>query len=183
MSHAYAMRTAQMSQDTGLFSRDRDPYKRRDRSEAYTCRMFMSRIVTGIYTAGSSNMRQPPIDPAGAKGEHFHSLVGESTFALTFYYCPPSRHNHSTITLLSLTVTHCSHSPKLTRRQRSFPKNLRRQRQHPCLPSIPHHLPSSARQSLFPSPAPSRQPSFVPWSPSNCGPFCRKQDPPRCVCA
>jgi hypothetical protein len=39
------------------------------------CRVFLTRIVTGIYTTGSPGMSQPPLDPAGAKGEHFHSLV------------------------------------------------------------------------------------------------------------
>ena len=39
------------------------------------CRVFLSRIITGCYTTGSPGMSQPPLDPAGAKGEHFHSLV------------------------------------------------------------------------------------------------------------
>ena len=39
------------------------------------CRIFLTRIVTGMYTVGQHGMNQPPIDAAGAKGEHFHSLV------------------------------------------------------------------------------------------------------------
>jgi hypothetical protein len=39
------------------------------------CRVFLTRIATGMYTAGHNGMNQPPIDAAGAKGEHFHSLV------------------------------------------------------------------------------------------------------------
>jgi len=38
-------------------------------------RVFVVRIVTGMYTVGQYGMNQPPIDTAGAKGEHFHSLV------------------------------------------------------------------------------------------------------------
>ena len=46
-----------------------------DSNREHTCRMFLTRIVTGVFTNGNSRMNQPPIDPAGAKGEHFHSLV------------------------------------------------------------------------------------------------------------
>jgi hypothetical protein len=90
MSHAYAVRTAQISH-IGLVSHRSEP-------RTYTCRMFMSRIVTGVYTAGSSDMRQPPIDAAGAKGEHYHSLVGQSP--------PMCTHPPSTTTPQSLTLSY-----------------------------------------------------------------------------
>ena len=48
---------------------------REDSNRELTCRMFLSRIVTGVFTNGNSRMNQPPIDPDGATGEHFHSLV------------------------------------------------------------------------------------------------------------
>ena len=84
LSHQYAQRSAwQQSQsaDQGL----------RPAAEAEPLRVFVTRIVTGIYTNGTAGMNQPPIDPAGAKGEHFHSLVDNVFDPRIFVINEPTR--------------------------------------------------------------------------------------------
>ena len=80
------------------------------REQAQTCRMFLTRIVTGMYTVGTPSMIQPPLDPNGAKGEHFHSMVdnvmeprifvvNDNTRAYPGYlvtYKPQARHSSHT---------------------------------------------------------------------------------------
>jgi len=60
-------------------------------TEAEPLRVFATRIVTGIYTNGRSEMDQPPIDPKGAKGEHFHSLVDNAVDPKIFVINEPTR--------------------------------------------------------------------------------------------
>jgi hypothetical protein len=67
LSHQYAQKTAYMAAS-------RQGHASRHASEK-VCRVFLTRIATGLFTAGHNGMNQPRIDAAGAKGEHFHSLV------------------------------------------------------------------------------------------------------------
>ena len=60
-------------------------------AEAEPLRVFATRIVTGIYTNGTSGMDQPPIDEKGAKGEHFHSLVDNAVDPQIFVINEPTR--------------------------------------------------------------------------------------------
>ena len=70
-SDRYAQKTAALLQDAAAKSINGSGQT----GEGKLCRIFLTRIVTGIYTAGSPGMSQPPLDPNGAKGEHFHCLV------------------------------------------------------------------------------------------------------------
>jgi len=67
LSHQYAQKTAYMAASRQGHASGHASGKE--------CRVFLTRIATGMYTAGHNGMNQPPIDAAGAKGEHFHSLV------------------------------------------------------------------------------------------------------------
>ena len=108
-SGVYFARDAALSHKYALASASRRECPSSAKSSVKPLRMFLSRIVTGVYTGalcargahtcsastcsastccidllcidllcgavGNPSMKIPPLDPSGAKGEHFHSLV------------------------------------------------------------------------------------------------------------